>query len=207
MLDSTEDAMKNILLAMLEYYGKPELMEAIYTAVKELAINAVKANMKRVVFQQNRLDINKPEDADQGHQLFKQRLESSGRNMAEFAREAREMGYSVLLDFIPEKDCLLIEIRNNALISRDENTRLRSKLAKSMTYEDIAQFYMDFADNTEGAGLGMTMITVMLRQNEIDPHCFTIFNDDIYTIARLEVPMSPDYVPRRRRYKRSLGGM
>ena len=201
MMDETEEALKEILALVLNAYNSLHLMEAVYTSLKELAINAVKANMKRVVFQKHKLNIDHPPDLEYGMGLFRERLE--GGDLEGFAREARKMGYAIMIDFFPEEDCVVVEIRNNALMTSDENKRLRGKLAKSMTYEDIAQFYMDFADNTEGAGLGMTMITVMLRENNIDPHCFTVFSRDIYTVARLEVPMSDDYIPRRKRFARA----
>lgn len=198
MLDQTEEALKQILNLVLEHYERSDLIHAVYTAVKELAINAVKANMKRVVFQRRGLDIDEPADVQKGLVFLKERLQQGA--LVPFALEAREFGLVVLLDFFFEENACVIEIRNNTLLSVDENQRLRSKLARSMTYEDIAQFYMDNADPTEGEGLGMTMITVMLRQNQIDPHCFTIFTEGRETVARLELPLKPGYVPRRRRF-------
>ncbi len=199
MLDSTEAALKSILDIVFEHYRRPDLIHAVYTAIKELTVNAVKANMKRIVFQRRGLDINRAEDAERGRTLFKERLQKG--SLESFALEARELGFVVFVDFIFEQDVVIIEVRNNTLLSAEENQRLRSKLARSMTYEDIAQFYMDFADPTEGEGLGMTMITVMLRQENIDPHCFTIFTEGNETIARLELPMKDGYVPRRRRFE------
>ena len=199
MLDATEAALKTILDIILAHYRRPELVHAVYTAIKELTVNAVKANMKRVVFQKRGLDVNRAEDAEKGRHFFKERLQKG--SLESFALEARELGYVVLVDFFFEPDVLLIEIRNNTLLAGDENERLRSKLARSMTYEDIAQFYMDHADPTEGEGLGMTMITVMLRQVDIDPHCFTIFTEGAETIARLELPMKSEYVPKRQRFE------
>lgn len=203
MLDETERALHDTLADILDHYGRSRLMQILYTALKELAVNAVKANMKRVVFQKHGLDVHDPEDAARGHGLFKQRIH--GGNMEDFARESRQLGYAVYVDFILFKEAMIVEIRNNSLITLEENRRLRDKLAKSMKYEDVAQFYLDYADDSEGAGLGMTMITVMLRQENIDPHCFTVFDDGDQTVARLEIPFTEDYVPRRVRFAEKNG--
>ena len=203
MLEETERALHDTLADILDHYGVSRLHGILYTALKELAVNAVKANMKRVVFHQQGLDVHDPEDAARGHHLFKQRIH--GGNMEGFARESRELGYAVFVDFLLFKDAMIVEIRNNSLITLEENRRLRDKLAKSMKYEDVAQFYLDYADDTEGAGLGMTMITVMLKQENIDPHCFTVFDDGDQTVARLEIPLSDNYVPRRFRFAESNG--
>ena len=205
MLDATEAALKEILDLILTHYRRPELVHAIYTAIKELTVNAVKANMKRVVFHRRGLDVNRPGDSEQGSLYFKERLQKG--SLETFALEARELGYVVIVDFFFEPDVLLIEIRNNTLLANEENERLRNKLARSMTYEDIAQFYMDHADPTEGEGLGMTMITVMLRQVDIDPHCFTIFTEGNETVARLELPMHAEYVPTRQRFEKLGAGL
>jgi hypothetical protein len=199
MLDGTEHKLEEVIKGILEFYEHGSLLEAVYTATKELAINAVKANMKRIVFQENNLQLNVPDENIKGMELFKERL--SAGNLEEFCQKSHQLGYLVYIDFLLFSDVFYVEICNNSIITKNENVRLREKLSRSMTYEDIAQFYMDFADDTEGAGLGMTMITVMLKQENIDPHCFTIFDNGKYTIARLEIPVVPDYVPRRKRYK------
>jgi hypothetical protein len=198
MLRKTEIALHDSLADILDFYGMSRLMEILYTALKEMAVNAVKANMKRVVFQEHGLDVHNPEDAVRGHGFFKERI--NGGRMSEFARTSRKLGYAVYVDFLLFKDAMIVEIRNNALITLEENRRLRDKLARSMKYEDVAQFYLDYADDTEGAGLGMTMITVMLKKENIDPHCFTVFDDGDQTVARLEIPLTERYVPRRFRF-------
>lgn len=69
-----------------------------------------------------------------------------------------------------------------------------------MRYDDIAQFYMEGGDSSEGAGMGIVLVTMMLKAQEIDPHLFTIRSDyREKTLARVEFPLSPDYQPNRQR--------
>lgn len=199
MLDNTEELLKDILQKILNVYDKPQLMEAIYTTVKELAINAVKANMKRLTFQEHGLDIDDPQQAQQGHKLFHERI--AAISLEDYAQGAQKAGYTVFIDFIFGGDHFLIEIKNNSLLSSSENQRIRQNLSKAMSFEDIAEFYHQFSDDSEGAGLGMTMITMALKSEGIDPHCFTIFADGEFTTARLEIPITDKYIPRRKRFK------
>ena len=69
-----------------------------------------------------------------------------------------------------------------------------------MEFEDLVQFYMQQGDNTEGAGMGITLITILLRQAGVDPHCFTIYSNEYNeTVSRLELPLDPNYIPKRQK--------
>jgi hypothetical protein len=68
-----------------------------------------------------------------------------------------------------------------------------------MGYNDIAEFYMDNMDNTEGAGLGIALIIILLKNDSIDPNLFRIITKADKTVARIEIPFTPDYVTLRER--------
>ena len=73
------------------------------------------------------------------------------------------------------------------------------KLHAGMQYEDLVAFYMDNADNTEGEGMGLVMIILMLKGENIDPGNFRIEAYEDKTSARLEIPFNENYVNMRDR--------
>ncbi|HNM05819.1 MAG TPA: histidine kinase, partial [Leptospiraceae bacterium] len=96
-----------------------------------------------------------------------------------------------------------IECVNNTPILPAEEKRLREKMKKSMAYDSIAEFYMDNMDNTEGAGLGIAMTMILLKNEGIDPNLFRIVTKPDKTLARIEVPFTSDYVTFRDKGKKA----
>lgn len=202
MLDLTEKVLGATLKEIVEYYRRPELNFPIYTAIKEVALNGVKANMKRIVFLKHRLNPHDPGDSAEGLRLLKERIEEG--HLEQFARESHALGYMVSVEFVLEPDAFIIEVKNNTGMSEEEDLRIRRKLANSLQYENVAEFFMDEgrSEDDEGAGLGMTLISVMLRTQNIDPHNFVVFSHGETTVGRIVVPIAPGYLTKRQRYAR-----
>lgn len=110
-----------------------------------------------------------------------------------YGQKAKKEGYYCMISFYYSSDGIRIEVINNAPITEQEEKSLREKLEKGMRYNDIAQFYMDNEDNTEGAGLGLALILIMLKGEGIDPSYFRIIIREDVTIARLEIPLTPNF--------------
>lgn len=189
------------LRLILDKYERTDLMDMLYTIIKELAINAVKANQKRIFFEEAGLDIAAAADYEEGMQRFK--LEFSDEMNEVYGRKALARGIYVLIVLQHDETGLTVEVINNTPILSFEERRLREKMKKSMAYHDLAEFYLDNADNTEGAGLGLAMIVILLKGANIDPAYFRIFTLPDRTVARLELPFTEDFVSRRQANARS----
>ena len=68
----TEMYIEEILGVYLDKFGQSELKDRIAYCMRELAVNAKKANTKRVYFSEKNLDINNPDDYVKGMESFKQ---------------------------------------------------------------------------------------------------------------------------------------
>lgn len=192
MSDDVEKKLDSIIDSILIKYGKEDLKSMIYTCVKELAINGTKANLKRLFFEEKGLNILEEKDYEKGVQLYKSVMDE--KNAMQYGLVAKDHGLFVRISFYHDEDGLRIEVMNNTLMTMQEERRLREKLAKTMTYNDLIEFYMENADNTEGAGMGMALIITLIKSSGIDPNLFRIITSGAETIARIEIPFKENYV-------------
>lgn len=201
--ESGEARLKAIIETILETYDRTDLMEVLYTSAKEMVINATKANLKRILFKESQYDVSDPSQYEKGMGLFKEELNE--QNLVEYETKFKKENYPVDITFVHDKNRILLKVKNRFTMYPQEEERVRIKAAKAMEYEDLIQFYMEQGDNTEGAGMGITLITILLRQAGIDPHCFSIFSNHYNeTVARVEIPLNPDYIPKRVRNQQMI---
>lgn len=185
----------NKLKEILAKFDRIDLIDILYTAVKELLINATKANVKRIIFAENNLNIDNPEDWEKGTSIF--RLTLRENFLQGFSNKTKSLNYKVKIRYIYNKNGMRVEVINNTPIPIIDEKRMREKLNTAMKYRSIADFYMDNADNIEGAGMGLAMIIILLKNQGLDPQLLRIGTDNEQTIARLEIPFNDQYLPYR----------
>jgi hypothetical protein len=194
----TEYFMRDFIKKVLQKFQRPELASAVSMIIKELTVNAAKANFKKILFLENNIDVSDPADFERGMRLFR---EAISETMAfEYGLKAKKALLNVQASFDFDKDRLIIEIKNNLPMSSEEDSRVREKLRQAMECDNIAEFMADHVDETEGAGLGIILSLMALKSSAIDPHALTISTDfERETIARVEIPLSDNYEPTRPR--------
>ncbi|RHX84972.1 histidine kinase [Leptospira stimsonii] len=192
MNSKLEKYVLRIITEILAKVGQSRYVEMLYTITKEMSINGVKANQKRVFFEDEGLDIRNPEEYEKGVAAFKAKF--SERMADEYGKRCLARGISVKLNITYTLDGIVVEVTNNTPVIAEEQERMREKMRKAMGYNDIAEFYMDNMDNTEGAGLGIALIMILLKSENIDPHLFRIMTHEHETVARVEIPFSENYI-------------
>jgi len=197
MSSDVENTLDKILERILGKYNRLDLKSLVYTCTKELAINGTKANIKRIFFEEYNLTIANQREYNEGMLLYKKEMKED--ITISYGIKAKKKGLYVKISFLYNEDVLKIEVINNSAMTVQEELRLREKMAKTMQYDDLMQYYLDNADDTEGEGMGIALIIIMLKGENIDPHLFRIFAQDSKTIARIEIPMSENYQTIRRR--------
>lgn len=190
---------------LLERFERPDLGDIMYTAVKELVMNAAKANLKRALIKQHNLE---PED-DADHsvlmKLFKENIRES--QIKKFRKYFKSNNMPITVNFtFNNHDALCIKVKNAFGLLPHEEKRVREKFRQSMKYNDLMEYYLDHGDETEGAGMGITLVEILLGQSGFDRHLFTIYTNvkDDQTIARVEIPLSENYIPQRLRFKQEI---
>lgn len=181
-----------VIAVLLKKYSKPELQSTLYSLTKELIVNATKANAKKTFFDDLKLDITNESDYEVGMQKLKENL--SEEWIREYGLKAKQQDLNVRIVFSHNTDGLRIEIVNNLGIIPADEKRIREKLAEGMNYEDLMSFYMNNADQTEGEGIGLVMNLLLLKGEQINPSLFRIATYKNETVARLEIPLSDNFV-------------
>ena len=197
MTDLVEKHIQHAIESILDKNARPQLVTTVYTILKELVINGCKANQKRVFFEERGLSINNEADYARGNEEYKRIF--SEQMAFEYGQKARTKGYFCLIDFQFDQDGLTAEVVNNTGIARQEEATMREKFKKAMSYNDIAEFYMDQAmsSESEGAGLGIALIIILLKGENIDPGMFRIITEKDRTMARLEIPFTEKFISKR----------
>jgi len=177
---------EQVLTIFLREVNQEQLKDYIIYCVQELAVNAKKANTKRVYFQEKHLDINDPDDYKEGMLTFK---DETLTHIDHYLQIQKDKGLYIRVVFQVKKNVINIEIRNNITITKTELIRIHDKLARSRQYNSLEEALSQVLDDTEGAGLGLVILVLMLKKMGLDEECFDITGTDSETIARIFIPL------------------
>ena len=179
--------MENVISTFLRSVGQERLKNHIAHCVHELAANAQKANFKRLYFTEQKLDLSNSNDYKEGMKLFK---ESTLSNADHYLRLQKENGLYVKLVLQIQKDIIHIEIHNNVVATRTELIRIHDRLARTRQYNTLDEALAQIFDDTEGAGLGLVILVLMLKKIGLDEDCFDVSINDKETVARIIIPLN-----------------
>ena len=194
--DYGEMVLREIAQAVLDKLNRPELMSIVYTSAKELVINATKANLKRIIFDEMKLDPSIPEQYEEGMEHFRGKLLE--QEIKKYKNRFIELDFPVVATFYYAPTVLNITVKNNFTMYHAEEERIREKFRKAKSFSSLLDFFMEHGDQTEGAGMGLTMVGILLDESGIDRHAFTVYSNEYNeTAAKLEIPLDGSYVTKR----------
>ncbi|GHV41322.1 ATP-binding protein [Spirochaetia bacterium] len=177
---------EQILMVFLKEVGQEKLKDYIVYCVQELAVNAKKANTKRVYFMERGLDLANPDDYNAGMAQFK---ENTLSNIAHYLQLQKGKGLYIKLILQIKKNVIYLEVRNNVAVTRTELIRIHDKLARSRQFSSLEDALSQVLDDSEGAGLGLVILVLMLKKMGLDEDCFDILSTEKETIARIVIPL------------------
>lgn len=168
--------------------GRKDLLYLLYsliTIMRELVVNSLKANAKRVFFESMGLDINDPVQYDKGMALFRDRI------IGDFdfiKRDILKSENSILFCVTPGETGILFTVKNSAPIHESEQERINRRIAVAAQNDNFADIYEHIEDDKEGAGLGIALIIMFLKSMGLPPSSFVIKSDGRVTMACIEIP-------------------
>ena len=175
-----------VLAVFLRMAGHDNLRDYIEYCIQELSVNAKKANTKRIYFMEKRLDINNPEHYKEGMLTFKKDMFN---DITHYLKLQKDKGLYIKVIILYSKDALQIEVRNNVVVSKIELMRIHDKIARSRQYNSLEDAFSQVLDDSEGAGLGLVVLILMLKKMGLTEDCFDITRTESETVARLVVPL------------------
>lgn len=175
-----------IIHRVLEHYDLLFHKDTIISIVKELINNAVKANLKRLHFETSGLNINDSNSYRQGMETFKDTVFQS--NESDMIKSLQGSKYMVRVSFSSANDMLSISVINNNPILESELNKIRSRVSKAYKYQDITEAFTDVLDDSEGAGLGLIMALMLLKNSGFPQNVFTIGRNENLTSVNITIP-------------------
>jgi len=176
-----------ILEAYLVELGQERIMEPLSYCLKELIINAQKANTKRLYFEEKGLDINSDADYDTGMRDF--RTEFSER-LEHWLDLLKQHAQYIGITFHSKSGSLLISVRNSAELTAREQTRIYDRIARARAFHSFVEALAQPIDSTEGAGLGILILLQFLKRIGLGEEAFVIEAQNGETVAALTIPMN-----------------
>ena len=180
-----EKYIDQVVTIFLDYVKQSRLRDNVIYCIQELVVNAKKANTKRVYFIDKGLDLNNLSDYRQGMTTFK---DETLNNINYYLELQRQQGLYIKLILHLRNNIITIEVRNNSTITASELERIQKRLLKAREYEDMEEAVLNLLDDTEGAGLGLVMLVIMLKKLGLAANAFDILKTDNETVARIVIP-------------------
>lgn len=175
-----------IIHRYLEQYDLLFHKDTVISITKELINNAIKANLKRIYFEKKGLDISNPAEYRQGMDSFKDEVFESQNNETHASLEGSK--YVVRITFSSSGGNITVNVKNNISILESELNKIKSRINKAYKYNDIAEAFTDVLDDSEGAGLGLIMALMLLKNSGLPRESFSITQDNKGTSASLSIP-------------------
>lgn len=185
----TEEYLEEILAVFLQELGQDKLKDGISYCLRELAVNAKKANIKRAMFDEKGLSLDDPVQYQQGMETFKtEMLENQPHWMAKL----KEKDFYTKVVFHIKGNELNLYVLNNVLITRAEQMRVHDRIARSRQFNSLEEALTQVLDDSEGAGLGIVILVLMLKKIGLDEEAFELDTRDKSgeTVARIRLPMN-----------------
>ncbi len=179
--------MGSVLSTFLEELNQAQMIEYLTYCLNELITNAKKANTKRIYFKEKHLDINNPEEYEEGMKTCKQ---DTLNNIRYYLSLQKKAGLYVKLILQTRNNKIKVEIRNNSELTKSEYVRMHDKLNRAQQYTSVDQALTQVLDDTEGAGLGLIIMILMLEKIGLTEENFQILCENGETITRIILPLN-----------------
>ncbi len=165
------DDIEKVLAEILRRKNYQNLYTSLMYVIHEIVANANKANIKRVFFAENELNINDQDDYSKGIAEFSKMVRDDTYNVGSKLAKYNKFVKFVIHEFSGLNFSL--SVVNNSPLTNEEKIRIREKLKRVVT----DSFSEEIIDTTEGAGMGLFLSLKLLEQSGIPHSALKIVTD------------------------------
>ncbi|MDF3818934.1 HDOD domain-containing protein [Leptospira sp. 96542] len=183
--DNVENTIFQVLDRFLLQMDLIFVRESVFAALKETITNAIKANAKRVFFKNRASNIY---DNNQYVTEMSEFKKTYLDNRDEIEESLHKHNFGVFVSFIHNKNLMRIRIMNNVQLTDEEIVRITKRIDKAKTYNDLAEAFADLSSEEEGAGLGLIMTLMMLKNDGLGDSAFKFETGENKTVFMIDVP-------------------
>ena len=183
--ETTLKFLNSLMTKILSRDDKVYLQNTLITIMREMIVNAVKANTKRIFFKERNLDIKDESDYEQGMLAFKAFIQDHREYTEEILKDHN---LKVFLGLKKLNNGIKVIIQNNSTILPDELQKIQTRLEKAREYHDFSEVYEDVTDEMEGEGLGILLTMLFLRNSGIGEDSFRIASEKGITQSSFVIP-------------------
>ncbi len=180
---------RDVITCYMKELHQTHMTEYIIYCVNELTTNAKKANTKRVFFNEKKLDINNESEYEEGMRTFK--AETLG-NIVHYLQLQKSADLYIKIIIHTRNGKIKIEIRNNSPLTSFEYKRIHDKLVRAQQYTSVEDAFVQILDETEGAGLGLIIMVLMLQKIGLSEENFQFISEQGETITRIILPLNTE---------------
>ncbi len=179
--------MEDVLAAFLKELDQSPMNEYLKYCLNELTTNSKKANTKRIYFKEKGLDIKDPKQYEEGMKNFK---EDTLNNIEHYMRKQKDAGLYIKLILQAKNDKIKLEVKNNCEMTFYEYKRIHDKLSRAQQYTSVDQAMNQVLDASEGAGLGIIIMILMLEKIGLTEENYQVISENGETITRIILPIN-----------------
>lgn len=177
--------MNSVLSVFFTELHLEHMIQFLIYCQNELISNAKKANTKRIYFREKNLDIHNPSDYEKEMKTFKAETLD---NIAFYLEKLKEAGLYVKMILQVKDGAIRMEVDNNSELTYFEFKRIHDKLCRAQQYNSVEDTFDKVLDDTEGAGLGLVILVLMLKKLGMSEDNFQVFCENGVTKTRITMP-------------------
>jgi HD-like signal output (HDOD) protein len=175
----------SIISRVLSKHDLQYIIYFVITILRELIVNSFKANAKRLFFLKNNLDISNPSHYNTGIVKFKDEIIGDFESLKD---DILMSNNSIIFKLNEEQNAVSFSVKNSVPILNEEMRRINQRFAAASGDVRFNDIYETLEDETEGAGLGIALIIMFLKNMGIEPSTFTIVSNETMTVASFKIP-------------------